>query len=55
MHRRYFEVFDKVFPRYEELSVNIASVDDDQQTFLTVYKEISDAYIANLDFAEEVF
>ena len=55
IHRRYFEMFDKVFPRYEELSVNIVSVDDDQQAFLEAYQEISETYMSNLDFAEEVF
>lgn len=55
IHRRYFEVFDKVFPRYEELSVNIVSIDDDQQTFFTFYREICDVYTSNLDFAQEVF
>ena len=55
IHRRYFEMFDKVFPRYEELSVNIVSVDDDQEAFRRVYGELMDAYNANLEFAEWVF
>ena len=55
IHSRYFTVFDKVFPRYEELSVDIVSVDDDQETFRGVYEELLDIYNANLALAEWVF
>ncbi len=55
VHGRYFGIFDEVYPRYEELSVNIVSLDDDEQNFLEVYGELFDMYRRNLDFAEEVF
>lgn len=55
IHSRYFTVFDKVFPRYEELSVDIVSIDDDQETFRGVYGELLDIYNANLALAEWVF
>lgn len=55
IHSRYYDMFYPVFPRYEELSVDIVSVDDDQQDFLRAAGEIIDAYQVNLDFAEEVF
>ncbi|TYR37079.1 hypothetical protein FXV77_07865 [Sphingobacterium phlebotomi] len=55
VHGRYFGIFDEVYPRYEELSVNIVSLDDDEQTFLEIYGEMFDVYRENLDFAEEAF
>lgn len=55
VHGRFFGVFDEVYPRYEELSINIVSLDDDEQNFLGIYGELFDAYRANLDFAEEMF
>ncbi|WP_293943465.1 MULTISPECIES: hypothetical protein [unclassified Sphingobacterium] len=55
IHSRYFTVFDKVFPRYEELSVDIVSIDDDQETFRGVYGELLEIYNANLALAEWVF
>lgn len=55
VHGRYFGIFDDVYPRYEELSVNIVSLDDEEQLFLEIYGELSDMYQRNLDFAKEVF
>jgi len=55
IHNRYFTVFDDVFPRYEELSVNIVSVDDDQEAFRRLYGELMGLYNSNLEFAEEIF
>lgn len=55
IHSRYFTMFDEVFPRYEELSVNIVSVDEDQEAFRSVYGELMEKYNANLEFAEWVF
>lgn len=55
VHGRHFGIFSEVYPRYEELSVNIVSLDDDEQAFLGIYGDLFDAYRANLDFAEEVF
>lgn len=55
VHGRYFGIFDEVYPRYEELSINIVSLDDDEQEFLEIYGELYEMYRRNLDFAEEVF
>lgn len=55
VHGRHFGIFDQVYPRYEELSVNIVSLDDDEQTFLEIYGEMFEVYQENLDFAEKVF
>lgn len=55
VHSRYFGVFDQVYDRYEESSVNIVSVDDDEQVFLGIYSELYEAYDAILASALEVF
>ncbi|HLT88786.1 MAG TPA: hypothetical protein VKZ57_14440 [Sphingobacterium sp.] len=55
VHGRHFGIFDEVYPHYEELSVNIVSLDDDEQLFLEIYGDMFEIYRKNLDFAEEVF
>ena len=55
VHGRYFGLFRQLYARYEELSVNIVSLDDDEQNFLEIYGNLFDHYREQLDFAEEVF
>lgn len=55
VHGRYFGIFSDIYPRYEDLSVNIVSLDDDEQNFLGIYGDIYDKYRETLDLSEEAF
>lgn len=55
IHSSFFGLFDEVYERYEEVSLNIVTLDDDEQEFLGVYGELYDAYHENLEFAVQVF
>lgn len=49
IHEKYFSLFDEVYPRYEEVSVNIVTLDEDENLFKEVYGEIDKLFSDNLD------
>lgn len=51
----YFTVPDDLYERYEELSLNVVSLDRDHQCFLGAYKIVDDEYWKYLDDAKILF
>lgn len=51
----YFTALDKLYPRYEELSVHTVSLDDDHQAFLEEYGKVEKRFFRYTGFAMEIF
>ena len=55
VHEKYFSLFDKVYPRYEELSINIVTLDEDEDLFKGVYGKVDDVFQDNFDRGSALF
>ena len=51
----YFAVLDELYPRYEELSVDTVSLDDDHQAFLEKYEDVENLFFHYTELAREIF
>lgn len=51
---KYFDIFSDIYPRYEELCVDIVSLDEDEDKFRQEYSKVDKVYENNLDFTTEV-
>lgn len=51
----YFKVLDKLYQRYEELSVDLVSLDHDRKEFLEAYGEVDETFDQYYLLGQEVF
>lgn len=52
---KYFEIFDDIWARYEELSVHTVSLDDDYQSFLESHGVVEKLFFDYIERAQRVF
>lgn|SRR5690606_3745910 len=55
VHEKYFSLFDEVYPRYEEVSVNIVTLDEDEDYFKQIYGKVDDVFQDNFDIGTALF
>lgn len=51
---KYLDLFGDIYPRYEELCVDIVTLDEDEDKFRGAFGKVCDLYDNNLDFTTEV-